>query len=51
MSLSSEEEVFRRLALESRYLEETVNELQQRISMTNSAISELKISNLTLEGL
>jgi prefoldin alpha subunit len=37
--------------LESRYLEETVNELQQRISMTNAAINELRISNLTLEGL
>ena len=37
--------------MESRYLEETVNELQQRISMTNAAINELRISNLTLEGL
>ena len=37
--------------MESRYLEETVNELQQRISMTNAAINELRISNLTLDGL
>ena len=39
------------MALESRYLEETVNELQSRINMTNSAITELRVSNMTLEGL
>jgi len=37
--------------LESRYLEETINELQSRISMTNSARNELKVSSMTLEGL
>ena len=37
--------------MESRYLEQTVNELQSRISMMNSALAELKVSNLTLEGL
>jgi prefoldin alpha subunit len=37
--------------LESRYLEETVNEIQQRINMTNAALTELKVSNLTMEGL
>jgi len=37
--------------MESRYLEQTVTELQSRISMMNSALSELKVSNLTLEGL
>ena len=39
------------MALESRYLEETVNELQSRINMTNSAITELRVSHITLEGL
>ena len=39
------------MAFESRYLEETANEIQQRISMTNAALAELKVSNLTLEGL
>ena len=39
------------MALESRYLEETVNELQSRINMTNSAITELRVSSMTLEGL
>jgi len=37
--------------LESRYLEETINELQSRISMTNSVRNELKVSSMTLEGL
>jgi prefoldin alpha subunit len=37
--------------LESRYLEETANELQSRISMTNAAINELRVSNMTLDGL
>ncbi len=37
--------------MESRYLEETVNELQSRISLTNNAITELRVSSMTLEGL
>ncbi|MEJ2270964.1 MAG: prefoldin subunit alpha [Candidatus Bathyarchaeota archaeon] len=37
--------------MESRYLEDTVNELQSRISIVNSAINELQVSNVTLEGL
>jgi len=39
------------LVLESRYLEETANELQHRISMTNAAINELRVSSVTLDGL
>jgi prefoldin alpha subunit len=39
------------LALESRYLEETVEEIQSRINMTHAALTELKVSSLTLEGL
>jgi len=39
------------LVLESRYLEETANELQSRINMTNAAINELRVSNMTLDGL
>jgi prefoldin alpha subunit len=39
------------LAVESRYLEEAVNELQSRINITNAAITELRVSSLTLEGL
>ena len=39
------------MVLESRYLEETAKELQHRISMTNAAINELRVSSMTLEGL
>jgi len=39
------------LAVESRFLEEAVNELQSRISLTNSALTELRISSITMEGL
>ena len=37
--------------MESRYLEETINELQSRINMINGAITELRVSSMTLEGL
>jgi prefoldin alpha subunit len=39
------------LAVESRYLEETVNEIQSRINLTNSALTELRVSSMTLQGL
>jgi len=39
------------LSLELRYLEETITELQSRIKMTNAAITELRVSSITLEGL
>ena len=39
------------MAVESRVLEETVNELQSRINLTNSAMTELRVSSMTLEGL
>lgn len=39
------------MAVESRFLEEAVNELQSRISLTNSALTELRISSITMEGL
>lgn len=32
-------------------MEETLNELQSRLSMTNAALNEMKISSITLEGL
>jgi len=39
------------LVLESRFLEETVNALQSRVNMTNVAITELRVSSMTLDGL
>ena len=37
--------------MESRFLEETVKEIQSRVNMTNAAITELRVSSMTLEGL
>ena len=37
--------------MESRYLEETVKEIQSRVNMTNAAITELRVSSMTLKGL
>ena len=39
------------MVLESRFLEETVKEIQSRVNMTNAAITELRVSSMTLDGL
>ncbi|MFQ5836985.1 MAG: prefoldin subunit alpha [Candidatus Bathyarchaeia archaeon] len=49
--MSSEEEKFRRLAVELRILEGTVETIQSRINIVNSALTELSIANMTLEGM
>jgi prefoldin alpha subunit len=49
--MSSDQETFRRLAVESRILEEAVTELQSRINLTSAALAELRVSSITLEGL
>jgi len=49
--VSSEEETFRRLVVELRFLEGTAEALQSRISLVNAALAELRVANLTLEGL
>jgi prefoldin alpha subunit len=41
----------RRLSVEMRYLEQTAEALQQRISMVNAAITDLTYANLTLDGI
>ena len=43
------EEELRRLSVEMRYLEQTAETLQQRISMVNAAISDLTYANMSLE--
>ncbi len=48
---SSREEELRRLSVELRYLEQTAEALQQRISMINAALTDLTYANLTLEGI
>jgi prefoldin alpha subunit len=45
------EEELRRLSVEMRYLEQTADALQQRISMVNAAISDLTYANMTLDGI
>jgi prefoldin alpha subunit len=45
------EEELRRLSMEMRYLEQTAEALQQRITMVNAAISDLMYANATLDGI
>ena len=46
-----EEEELRKLSVEMRYLEQTAETLQQRISMMNAAMTDLTYSSMTLEGI
>jgi len=48
---SRAEEELRRLSMEMRYLEQTAEVLQQRISMVNAAITDLTYANATLDGI
>ena len=50
-SMSKEEEELRKLSVEMRFLEQTAETLQQRISMINAAITDLSYANMTLEGM
>jgi len=45
------EEELRKLSVEMRYLEQTAETLQQRISMVNAAITDLTYANATLDGI
>ncbi len=45
------EEELRRLSVEMRYLEQTADALQQRLSMVNAAITDLNYANMTLDGI
>lgn len=49
--MSSEDEKFRRLAVELRILEGTVETIQSRINIVNSALTELSVANMTLGGM
>ena len=48
---SKAEEELRKLTMEMRYLEQTADALQQRISMVNAAITDLTYANMTLDGI
>ena len=49
--MSSEEEAFRRLVVELRMMEGTAEALQSRVNLVNAALTELRVSNMTLTGL
>jgi prefoldin alpha subunit len=49
--VSSDEETFRRLVVELRILEGTADTIQSRAAMVNSALTELVVASMTLEGL
>jgi len=47
---SSDQETFRRLAVELRILEGTADTLESRLNLVNAALTELSIARMTLEG-
>jgi len=47
---SSDQETFRRLAVELRILEGTAEALQARLNIVHAALTELNIARMTLEG-
>jgi prefoldin alpha subunit len=49
--MNKEEEELRKLSVEMRFLEQTAENLQQRISMVNAAMTDLTYANMTLEDL
>ena len=49
--ISKDEEELRKLSIEMRFLEQTAETLQQRISMMNAVMTELTYANMTLDGI
>ncbi|UCE29548.1 MAG: prefoldin subunit alpha [Candidatus Bathyarchaeota archaeon] len=49
--MSSEQENFRRLAVELRILEGTAEAIQSRMNFVNAALAELGVAKMTLDGL
>lgn len=49
--MSSDEEEFRKIAVELRILENTAEAMQSRMNFVNAAITELSYASMTLEGL
>jgi prefoldin alpha subunit len=47
--INKEEEELRKLSVEMRFLEQTAENLQQRISMMNAAMTDLTYASMTLE--
>jgi prefoldin alpha subunit len=51
LAAKNEEEELRRLSVELRFLEQTVEAIQSRINMVNAAITDLTYASMTLDGL
>ena len=51
MAHRAAEEELRKLSMEMRYLEQTADALQQRISMVNAALTDINYANMTLDGM
>jgi prefoldin alpha subunit len=50
-TFGGDEEEVRKLSVQLRYLEQTAETLQQRLSMVNVALNDLSYANATLEGI
>ena len=50
-NVSKEEEELRKLSIEMRFLEQTAETLQQRISMLNAAMTDLTYASTALENI
>ena len=50
-NVSKEEDELRKLSIEMRFLEQTAETLQQRISMVNAAMTDLTYANMALESI
>jgi len=48
---SKNEEEVRKLSMQLRYFEQTAENLQQRLSMLNAALTDLTYANMTLESI
>ncbi len=50
-TVSRDEEEVRKLSMQLRYFEQTAENLQQRLSMLNAALTDLSYANMTLESI
>jgi prefoldin alpha subunit len=49
--VGKDEEEVRKLSMQLRYFEQTAENLQQRLSMLNAALTDLSYANMTLESI
>ena len=50
LAAKGKEDELRKLSVEMRFLEQTAETLQQRLSMLNAAMTDLSYANMSLEG-